>query len=84
EDWSSLDKFQRTRGVLRLMAAAIDTLWQRNDASLLIMPGNMPIDEPAVQFEIMRYLDDPWRPVIEAISTGRMRCRSGWIRKIPP
>jgi predicted AAA+ superfamily ATPase len=70
EDWSSLDKFQRTRGVLRLMAAAIHTLWQRNDASLLIMPGNMPIDEPAVQFELMHYLDDPWRTVIEADIDG--------------
>jgi predicted AAA+ superfamily ATPase len=70
EDWSSLDKFQRTRGVLRLMAAAIHTLWKRNDANLLIMPGNMPIDEPAVQFELMRYLDDPWRPVIETDIDG--------------
>jgi predicted AAA+ superfamily ATPase len=70
EDWSSLDKFQRTRGVLRLMAAAIHTLWKRNDASLLIMPGNMPLDEPPVQFELIRYLDDPWRAVIEADIDG--------------
>ena len=70
EDWSSLDKFQRTRGVLRLMAATIHTLWKRSDASLLIMPGNMPLDEPAVQFELMRYLDDPWRAVIEADIDG--------------
>jgi Swt1-like HEPN/Protein of unknown function (DUF499) len=70
EDWSSLDKFQRTRGVLRLMAAAIHTLWKRNDASLLIMPGNLPVDEPAVQFELMRYLDDPWRVVIESDVDG--------------
>lgn len=70
EDWSSLDKFQRTRGVLRLMASAIHTLWKRNDASLMIMPGNMPLDEPAVQFELMRYLDDPWRAVIEADVDG--------------
>ncbi len=70
EDWSSLDKFQRTRGVLRLMAAVIHTLWKRNDASLLIMPGNMPLDEPAVQFELMRYLDDPWRVVIESDIDG--------------
>jgi predicted AAA+ superfamily ATPase len=70
EDWSSLDKFQRTRGVLRLMAASIHTLWKRSDASLLIMPGNMPLDEPAVQFELMRYLDDPWRAVIEADIDG--------------
>jgi len=70
EDWSSLDKFQRTRGVLRLMAAAIHTLWKRNDTGLLIMPGNLPLDEPAVQFELMHYLDDPWRAVIEADIDG--------------
>ena len=47
------------------MAAVIHTLWERNDTNLLIMPGSVPIDEPAVQFELMRYLDDPGVPVIE-------------------
>lgn len=70
EDWSSLEKFQRTRGVLRLMAAVIHTLWKRTDSNLLIMPGNVPLDEPAVQFELMRYLDDPWRAVIESDVDG--------------
>lgn len=64
-DWSSLDKFQRTRGVLRLMAAVIHALWERQDASLLIMPASVPIDELAVQFELTRYLEDPWTPVVE-------------------
>jgi hypothetical protein len=64
-DWSSLDKFQRTRGVLRLMAAVIHTLWERQDASLLILPATVPIDEPSVQSELTRYLEDPWVPVIE-------------------
>jgi predicted AAA+ superfamily ATPase len=64
-DWSTLDKFQRTRGVLRLMAAVIHSLWERNDANLLIMPATVPIDDPIVQFELTRYLDDPWVPVIE-------------------
>lgn len=63
--WSSLDKFQRTRGVLRLMAAVIHVLWERNDSSLLIMPSSIPIDDAAVQSELTRYLDDPWQPVIE-------------------
>ena len=31
-DWSTLLKFQRTRGVLRLMAAVIHSLWEKNDA----------------------------------------------------
>src|SRR5262249_8965102 len=34
-DWSTLDKFQRTRGVLRLMAAVIHCLWERQDSNLL-------------------------------------------------
>jgi len=64
-DWSTLDKFQRTRGVLRLMAAVIHSLWERQDSSVLIMPGNVPVDDQMVQFELTRYLEDQWVPVIE-------------------
>lgn len=64
-DWSTLEKFQRTRGVLRLMAAVIHVLWQRDDRSLLILPASVPVDEPAVQYELTRYMEDPWVPVIE-------------------
>jgi len=64
-DWSTLDKFQRTRGVLRLMAKVIHSLWERNDQSLMIMPAHVPMDDPQVQSELTRYLDDNWIPVIE-------------------
>jgi predicted AAA+ superfamily ATPase len=64
-DWSTLVKFQRTRGVLRLMAAVIHSLWEKGDRSPLILPSNMPIDDPRVQFELTRYLSDNWVPVIE-------------------
>lgn len=64
-DWSTLDKFQRTRGVLRMMAAVIHSLWERQDANLLIMPATIPIDDPDVQSELTRYLEDQWVPVIE-------------------
>ncbi|MCT7978903.1 Swt1 family HEPN domain-containing protein [Laspinema olomoucense] len=64
-DWSSLDKFQRTRGVLRLMAKVIHSLWERNDQSLLIMPAHVPMDDSQVQSELTRYLEDHWIPVIE-------------------
>jgi predicted AAA+ superfamily ATPase len=65
QDWSSLVKFQRTRGVLRLMASVIHTLWEREDKSVLIMPGNLPLDESRVQSEMTRYLPDGWDTVIE-------------------
>ena len=64
-DWSTLDKFQRTRGVLRLMAAVIHSLWERQDSNLLIMPATVPIDDSSVQFELTRYMEDQWVPVIE-------------------
>jgi len=64
-DWSTLVKFQRTRGVLRLMAAVIHSLWEKGDRNPMIMPANIPIDDPRVQFELTRYLSDNWVPVIE-------------------
>ncbi len=64
-DWSTLVKFQRTRGVLRLMAAVIHTLWEKGDRNPLIMPANIPIDDPRVQFELTRYLSDNWAPILE-------------------
>ncbi len=64
-DWSTLVKFQRTRGVLRLMAAVIHSLWEKGDRNPAILPSNIPIDDPRVQFELTRYLSDNWVPVIE-------------------
>ncbi|MGZ4314194.1 MAG: Swt1 family HEPN domain-containing protein [Gaiellaceae bacterium] len=70
DEWSTLDKFQRTRGVLRLMAAVVHELWERNDSSLLVMPATIPIDAPHVSSELTRYLDDGWVPVIESDIDG--------------
>lgn len=64
-DWSTLVKFQRTRGVLRLMAAVIHSLWEKGDRNPLILPSNIPIDDSRVEFELTRYLSDNWVPVIE-------------------
>jgi hypothetical protein len=64
-DWSTLLKFQRTRGVLRLMTPVIHSLWEKGDHSPLILPSTIPIDEPRVQFELTRYLSDNWVPIIE-------------------
>jgi predicted AAA+ superfamily ATPase len=64
-DWSTLVKFQRTRGVLRLMAAVIHSLWEKGDRNPVILPANIPIDDQRVQFELTRYLSDNWVPIIE-------------------
>ena len=64
-DWSTLVKFQRTRGVLRLMAAVIHSLYEKGDRNPLILPANIPIDDARVQFELTRYLSDNWVPILE-------------------
>ncbi|MYI19952.1 MAG: ATP-binding protein, partial [Acidimicrobiia bacterium] len=69
-DWSALDKFQRTRGVLRLMALAISQLWQRGDRSLLIMPSSLPMDSGTLVSEMKKYLEEGWDPVIKSDVDG--------------
>ena len=64
-DWSALAKFQRTRGVLRLMAAVIHHQWESGDRSPLILPGSIALEDARVQSELTRYLDDNWTPIIE-------------------
>ncbi|MEI6414795.1 MAG: DUF499 domain-containing protein, partial [Pseudomonadota bacterium] len=64
-DWSTLVKFQRTRGVLRLMASVIHCLWEKGDRNPIILPSTMPIDDARVQSELTRYLSDNWAPIIE-------------------
>lgn len=64
-DWSTLDRFQRTRGVLRLMAAVIHELWEKEDRNLLILPGMIPMDESAVRKELTRYLEPSWSAIVE-------------------
>ena len=70
QDWSTLERFQRTRGVLRLMAAVIHQLWTRGDQSLLIMPGTIPLDTTPVRNEILRYLPDTWDAVFDTDIDG--------------
>lgn len=65
ERWASIPQFQKTRGILRLMAKIIHFLWENNDQGSLILPANVPMDDSEIQGELMRYLEDPWRAVIQ-------------------
>lgn len=62
--WGSLEKFQRTRGVLRLMAQVIHELWMGNDPSVMIMPGSVSISSARVEPELLHYLDASWQSII--------------------
>ncbi|HLI14875.1 MAG TPA: Swt1 family HEPN domain-containing protein [Acidimicrobiales bacterium] len=70
EDWSTLERFQRTRGVLRLMAQVVGALWRGGDQSPLILPGTIPLDDAPVASELARNLEDSWKPVMDADVDG--------------
>lgn len=70
EDWSTLDRFQRTRGVLRLMSTVVHALWVAQDASPMILPGTVPLDVANVASEIVQYLPDAWKPILDADIDG--------------
>ncbi len=70
EDWSGLERFQRTRGVLRLMNAVIHELWIAGDSSPLIMPASVPLAAAAVNAELTQYLQDSWKAIIDADVDG--------------
>lgn len=65
EDWSSLQNFQRTRGVLKLMARVIHRLWQDNNQDPLLLPGSLPLYDRDVRTELTTYLGQGWDPVME-------------------
>lgn len=65
EDWSTLDNFQRTRGVLKMMAKMIFSLWKDGNNDPLIMPGSLPLADPDSRNEVTYYLPPGWDPVME-------------------
>lgn len=65
EDWATIEGFQRTRGVLKLMAKVIYRLWKDDQRDLLILPGGLPLYDANTRAEFTYYLPAGWDPVIE-------------------
>lgn len=83
EDWSTVDRFQRTRGVLRLMAAVINSLWESEDRSPLILPCSIPLMDARVNGELAGKLPDYWNPVIDRDVDGPQSLAWEIDRQVP-
>src|SRR5690625_1662860 len=55
KDWSTLEKFQRTRGVLQYLAIVIHRLWNSDHSDALIMPGSLPLEDSNVRNKSIHY-----------------------------
>lgn len=65
EDWTTLEGFQRTRGVLKLMARVIYRLWKDQNQDRMIMPGSLPLNDSDSRNELLYYLPPGWDAVVE-------------------
>ncbi|MGW7572503.1 Swt1 family HEPN domain-containing protein [Streptomyces sp. NPDC054765] len=70
EDWSTLERFQRTRGVLRLMSAVIHALWIGQSQSPMIMVGDIPLNDRLVSSDLTQYLEDRWKAILDTDVDG--------------
>ncbi len=72
-DWSSIQRFQKTRGVLRMMSTCVSRLYRDQSASPLIMPGDLPLGDPQLASEFDQLLPGHWGPVISEIDSDSGR-----------
>jgi hypothetical protein len=85
KEWGGLERFQRTRGVLRLMAAAIHALWAGGDTRPLITPGTLPLEDPGVKSDLTRYLgnQNQWDSVLARDVLGNDSVAARIDSKVP-
>lgn len=66
-DWATLEKFQRTRGVLQFLANVVSRLWTDGDMNPLIMPGSLPLYYFQARECLIKALPerDAWNPLVD-------------------
>lgn len=70
EKWSTFPSFQRTRGVLRLLANVIEDLYQREVNIDMIMPGDLNLDHPGIRQEFLKHIGVEYEGVIASDVAG--------------
>ncbi len=56
--WGSISGFQRTRGVLRLLALVIGDLYRQQRPTPLIQPAHVNLDNGEIRAELLEYVDN--------------------------
>ena len=69
-DWSVLDKFQRTRGILKIMANAVYGLWSGESTAPLIMPALLPFRDTKVRTALLEPLHPAFGPILQSEVDG--------------
>ena len=70
EKWSTFSSFQRTRGVLRLLANVVEDLYQRERNIDIILPGDINLSRPSVRQEFLKHTGTEYEGVIGSDIAG--------------
>ena len=69
-DWSVLEKFQRTRGILKIMANAVYALWSAQSRAALITPALLPFHDQKVRTALLEPLNRAYGPILQSEVDG--------------
>jgi hypothetical protein len=64
ERWSTFPSFQRTRGVLRLLAEVVADLYKGRFPTPLIQPAHLNFAEPAIRREFIKHIGNEFEGVV--------------------
>ncbi len=70
EKWSTYSTFQRTRGVLRLLANVIEDLYQRESPIDMILPGDINLAHSGIRQEFLKHIGQEYEGVIGSDIAG--------------
>ena len=82
-DWSVLEKFQRTRGILKIMAGAVYALWRGESTAPLIMPALLPFRDARVRTALLEPLDRAYGPILQAEVDGEQALTAQIEARLP-
>ena len=68
--WGSFPTFQRTRGVLRLMAEALGTMYEERLPAAVIQSSIMPLHVPGLKTEFIKHIGSEWNGPLDADVSG--------------
>lgn len=65
-EWGGLDRFQRTRGVLKFIAESARRIWMNSSDEPLIQLGSIPLGDPLVRGSVIEPLEGPaWAAIVD-------------------
>lgn len=85
EKWGTFSSFQRTRGVLRLLANVIEDLYESEKNIDIILPSDINLEKPNIRHEFLRHIGSEYESIIgsdiaghEAKSQAMDNDNKGW------